>query len=131
MSGTLTVDLVEGVIVVRYDGRPTDEVFDAYLERYTELATRGVPYTAVYSTLSSSRIPLGGQARRQAAWMKRHQPIIREYCKGLAFSLNSPVMRGVFRGILALQPLAAEHVVVDNEALALAWAKGRLHPDPE
>jgi hypothetical protein len=131
VSGTVTVDLVEGVIVVRYDGRPTDEVFDAYLERYTELAMRGVPYAAVYSTLPTARIPLGGQARRQAAWMKKHQPIFRDRCRGLAFALGSPVMRGVFRGVLALQPLAAEHVVVDDEIIALAWAKGRLHAEAE
>ncbi|MCR9160742.1 MAG: hypothetical protein ACE37F_04100 [Nannocystaceae bacterium] len=126
MPDLLDVELDDGVIVVRYDGRPDDEVFQKYLQSYTDLVYRRVPYTAVYSTLPGARIPSGANARLQAAWMKREQPIIGQYCRGLAFALPSPLMRGVLRGVLTLQPLVADHIVVDNEAEAVAWARSRL-----
>jgi hypothetical protein len=122
----LDVQLDDGVIVVRYDGRPNDAAFNAYLERYTELVHRGQPYATVYSTLPDARIPTGSNARKQAAWMKNEREAIAGYCQGLAFALPSPVMRGVLRGILAMQPLGAEHIVVDDEAEAIEWARARL-----
>ena len=111
---------------MRYDGRPGDASFQAYLETYTDLVYRRVPYATVYSTLPGARIPSGANARQQAAWMKREQPMIGEFCQGLAFCLPSPLMRGVLRGILKMQPISAEFVVVDKEADAIAWAKARL-----
>ncbi len=122
----LDVELDERVIVVRYDGRPDEETFQAYLQTYTDLVYREVPYAAVYSTLPGARIPSGANARQQVAWMKREQPLVNRFCRGLAFSLPSPLMRGVLRGILKMQPIVSEYVVVDGEDEAIAWAKARL-----
>lgn len=126
MPDRLDVELDERVIVVRYDGRPDDETFRAYLQTYTDLVHRRVPYATVYSTLPGARIPSGANARQQAAWIKREQPIVTQFCRGLAFALPSPLMRGVLRGILKMQPIIADYVVVDGEDEAIAWAKARL-----
>lgn len=126
MQSQLSVDLDKGVIVVRYDGIPSDDMADAYLEQYTELVRRGVPYTSVFSSLPDARLPSAAQLRKQAAWVKEHRQITREYCRGLAFALRSPAMRGVLRALLTMQPFSAEHVVLRDEAEAIAWAKARL-----
>ncbi len=126
MADLLDVELDDGVIVVRYDGRPDDTKFQAYLQEYTDLVHRQVPYATVYSTLPGARIPSGANARLQAGWMKREQPSITQFCQGLAFALPSPRMRGVLRGILKMQPIIADYVVVDSEDEAIAWAKARL-----
>lgn len=126
MADLLDVELDDGVIVVRYDGRPDDAKFQTYLAEYTDLVHRKVPYATVYSTLPGARIPSGANARQQAAWMKREQPVVNQFCQGLAFALPSPLMRGVLRGILKMQPIIADYVVVDDEDEAIAWAKARL-----
>lgn len=122
----MDVTLDRGVIVVRYDGRPGDDVFEAYLRRYESLAGRGEPYATVYATASGARIPQPHHARLQAAWMKQHQPMLRDWCRGLGFSLSTPLMRGVLRAVLKMQPLAAEHAVFSTEDEAIAWARARL-----
>ena len=126
MADLFSVDLDDDVLVVRYDGRPDEVTFAAYLERYTALMHRGVPYAAVYATGPTARMPPASYAKRQANWMKEHRDTIAMHCRGLAFALPSPLMRGVLHAVLAMQPLGAPHVVVDEEAEAIAWAKGRL-----
>ena len=126
MTDLFSVDLDEGVLVVRYGGRPDDVAFEDYLERYTALMSRGIPYASVYSTMPSSRMPPVSYVKRQAAWMKEHSELAAKHCRGLAFALPSPLMRGVLRAVLAMQPLGAQHIIVDDEAEAIAWAKGRL-----
>lgn len=127
MPDRVHVDLDQGVIVVRYDGRPDEGEFRAYLDRYTELVKRGVPYATVYTSGSAARMPSPRQVRMQASWMKEYRDFASSLSKGLAFHLPSPVMRGVLRGILAIQPLGAQHVVVETEDEAMRWALARLN----
>ena len=126
MPDRLHVELTQGVILVRYDGRPDDAAFQAYLDRYTELLKRGVSYSTVYTTGPEARMPTSGQVRMQVRWMKEHRDLSSALSKGLAFHLPSPLMRGVLRGVLSIQPLGAEHVVVATEAEAMSWALARL-----
>ena len=126
MADLFSVDLEEGLVVVRYDGQPDEATFAAYLERYTALVSRGMPYAAIYVTMSGARMPPASYAKRQAAWMKEYAEVTGQYCRGLAFVLPSPLMRGVLRAILTMQPLGAPHVVLDDEQQALAWARARL-----
>jgi len=126
MPDRFDVELDDGVIVVRYDGRPTDSMFEDYLERYTTLLMRKVPYAAVYSSMPGARMPHPAHVRTLAKWMRDHRKVLLQCSRGLAFALPSPVMRGVLRGLLSIQPLAADHIVVNDEAEAIAWARGRL-----
>ncbi len=126
MPDLIQVELVQRVIVVRYDGRPDEAQFQTYLDQYTELLERGVPYSTVYTTQPGARMPSPRQVRMQASWMKEYRDRAASLSKGLAFHLPSPVMRGVLRGVLAIQPLGAEHVVVETEAEAMRWALERL-----
>ena len=126
MPDSVSVELVQGVIVVRYDGRPSDVEFRAYIDRYTELVKRGIPYATVYTTAPTARMPSPRSVRMQANWMKDHRDLAMSLNRGLAFHLPTPLMRGVLRGVLAIQPLGGEHIVVDTEAEALSWAHARL-----
>lgn len=130
MPDRILVEVDRGVIVVRYDGRPNESDFQAYLDRYTELLERGVPYATVYTTEPDARMPTPRQVRMQASWMKEYRDVAAALSKGLAFHLPSPLMRGVLRGVLAIQPLGAQHVVVETEAEAMRWALARLHENP-
>lgn len=120
------VELDDGVIVARHDGRPDDAAFDAYLDAFTELVMREIPYASVYSCSPGSRMPSVGQAKKQAAWIRDHRRVIETHCRGLAFSLPTPLVRGAFHAILSMQPFGVEHRVMENEQAAVAWAKQRL-----
>ncbi|MGH1344582.1 MAG: hypothetical protein ACRBN8_23690 [Nannocystales bacterium] len=130
MPDRFSVELAQGVIIARYDGRPDEAEFDAYLERYTDLVKRGVPYATVYTTGPDARMPTPRQVRLQAKWMKDHRDLAGSLNRGLAFHLPTPLMRGVLRGLLAIQPLGGEHVIVPTEAEAVAWALARLKANP-
>lgn len=127
MPDRVLVELIQGVIVVRYDGRPDEAEIRAYLDRYTELIKRGVPYAAVYTSAPGARMPGPRQVRMQAQWMKEHRDLASALNQGLAFHFPSPMMRGVLRGVLSIQPLGAQHVVVDTEDEAMRWALARLN----
>ncbi|MBV1862118.1 MAG: hypothetical protein KUG77_27115 [Nannocystaceae bacterium] len=126
MPDVVNVDLVDRVIVVRYDGRPDEVAFQKYLDQYTQLVTRGVPYATVYATMLTARMPTPREIRMQANWMKEYRDVAGQLCRGLAFHLPSPVMRGVLRGVLAIQPLGAKHMVVDSLDGAMSWANEQL-----
>lgn len=127
MPDRVHVELTQqGVIVVRHDGRPDEAAVQAYLDRYTELLKRGIPYATVYTSGPESRMPSSRQVRMQAGWMREYRDLASSLSKGLAFHLPSPLMRGVLRGVLSIQPLGAEHVVVQTEAEAMSWALARL-----
>jgi hypothetical protein len=47
----------------------------------------------------------------------------------MAFALPSPLMRGVLRGIMVLEPLPCPHTVVATESEGVSWVKARLWTD--
>jgi hypothetical protein len=67
--------------------------------------------------------------RLQAQFMKSYAEKIAERVVGVAFALASPLMRGVLRGVLMLQPMPCPHTVVGTEAEGVAWIKARLWTD--
>ncbi len=67
--------------------------------------------------------------RLQAEFMKNYREKIEQRVIAVAFSLPSPLMRGVLRGVLMLQPMPCPHTVVGTEAEGVAWVKARLWTD--
>jgi hypothetical protein len=65
----------------------------------------------------------------QAELMKSHRQLMEQRVVGVAFALPSPLMRGVLRGVLMLQPMPCQHTVVGTESEGIAWIKARLWTD--
>jgi hypothetical protein len=65
----------------------------------------------------------------QARFMKEYRETIEQRVVGVAFSLPTPLMRGVLRGVLMLQPMPCPHTVVGTEQEGVAWVKARLWTD--
>jgi hypothetical protein len=61
--------------------------------------------------------------------MKGYRELIEKRVVGIAFALPSPLMRGVLRGVLMIQPIPCPHTVVGTEAEGVAWVKARLWTD--
>jgi hypothetical protein len=130
MSQAIELDRsVPLVVIVRFTRGPTDEEFAQYLADYTKILESEPRFGAVFATTPNAPMTPGRQVRMQATFMKNYRALIEQRVVGVAFSLPSPLMRGVLRGVLMLQPMPCPHTVVGTEAEGVAWLKARLWTD--
>jgi len=130
MTAAIEIDRRQGlVVIVRFNRGPTDEEFARYLADYTKILEVEPRFGAVFVTTPSAPMTPARQVRMQAAFMKEYRPLIERRIVGLAFALPSPLMRGVLRGVLMIQPIPCPHTVVGTEAEGVAWLKARLWTD--
>jgi hypothetical protein len=65
--------------------------------------------------------------RRQADWIKQNVELLRRYSVGAALIIASPVVRGMLKAVLWLQPMPQPHFVTANVDQALDWLRTRFH----
>lgn len=130
MTSPIEIDRSQPLlVVVRFQGSSTDDEFRQYLADYTQVLQAEPRFGAVFATTPSLPMTPPRQVRLQAQFMKNHRELIEKRVIGIAFSLPSPLMRGVLRGVLMLQPIPCAHTVVGTEAEGVAWVKARLWTD--
>lgn len=130
MTGSIEIDRTQPLLViVRFHGAATDEEFQAYVDAYSKIVETEPRFGAVYVTAPNLPMTPPRQVRMQARFMKEASDKIAERVVGVAFSLPSPLMRGVLRGVLMLQPMPCPHTVVGTEAEGVSWVKARLWTD--
>lgn len=117
------------LVVVRFNRGPTDDEFRQYLADYTLVLEKEPRLGAVFVTTPEMPMTPPRHVRLQAQFMKQYRELIEQRVIGIAFSLPSPLMRGVLRGVLMLQPIPCPHTVVGTEAEGVAWVKARLWTD--
>ena len=114
------------LMVIRFSGSPTDEQFQAYLDRYERYLEKDQRYALVLVTEPNAPMTKSKHARMQAAWINEHYSRLGERCLGLAFVLPSPMMRGVLKAILSMQRLPVDYAVHGTEAEGREWANNQL-----
>jgi hypothetical protein len=130
MTTSIEIDRRQGlVVVVRFNHGPTDEEFKQYLAEYTGILEAEPRFGAVFVTAPTVPMTPGRHVRMQATFMKEYRELIEKRVVGVAFALPSPLMRGVLRGVLMIQPMPCPHTVVGTEAEGVAWLKARLWTD--
>lgn len=117
------------VVVVRFLRAATDSEFAQYLRDYTQVLETTPRFGAVFVTPEGLPMTPGRQVRMQARFMKDYAARIAERVVGVAFSLPTPLMRGVLRGVLLLQAMPCPHAVVATEPEGVAWVRARLWTD--
>jgi hypothetical protein len=117
------------LVIVRFHRGPTDREFEQYLSDYRAVLESDRRFGAVYVTAPSMPLTPPRQVRLQAGFMKEHRTLMEQRVVGVAFALPSPLMRGVLRGILMLQPMPCPHAVVTTEAEGVSWVRARLWTD--
>jgi hypothetical protein len=114
------------VIHVHYRRQHTDEEFEKLLQEYSRLMReRRQQYVLILETHHSSMTPVS-QARRQASWMKEVEGPLKKQVRGIALVLPSPVLRGVLKVVLQLQPMPVPYAVFRDAKEAMTWAEQRL-----
>jgi len=117
------------LVVVRFHRGPTDDEFRQYLVDYVQVLEQEPRLGAVFVTTPQMPMTPPRHVRWQAQFMKDYRAQIEERVVGIAFSLPNPLMRGVLRAVLMLQPIPCPHSVVGTEAEGVAWVKARLWTD--
>ncbi len=130
MTAPIEIDRSQSLlVVVRFLRGPTDDEFRQYIADYVQVLQTEPRFGAVFVTTPAMPMTPPRQVRMQAQFMKEHREQIERRVVGIAFSLSSPLMRGVLRGVLMLQPISCPHAVVGTEAEGVAWVKARLWTD--
>lgn len=130
MTPPIEIDRSQNLlVVVRFHRGPTDDEFRQYLADYTLVLEQEPRLGAVFVTTPEMPMTPPRQVRLQARFMKQYREQIEQRVVGVAFSLPSPLMRGVLRGVLMIQPMPCPHTVVGSEAEGVAWVKARLWTD--
>ncbi len=130
MTPSIEIDRSQNLlVVVRFHRGPTDEEFRQYLADYVQVLDSEERFGAVFVTTPAMPMTPARQVRMQARFMKSNRERLAERVVGVAFSLPSPLMRGVLRGVLMIQPMPCQHTVVGTEAEGVAWVKARLWTD--
>jgi len=117
------------LVVVRFLRGPTDDEFRQYLADYTQVLEAEKRFGAVFVTTPAMPMTPPRHVRLQAQFMREYRELIEKRVVGIAFSLPSPLMRGVLRGVLMMQSIPCPHAVVGTEAEGVAWVKARLWTD--
>jgi hypothetical protein len=117
------------LVVVRFLRGPTDDEFRQYLADYRQVLEAETRFGAVFVTTPAMPMTPPRQVRLQAQFMREYRRLIEERVVGIAFSLPSPLMRGVLRAVLMMQAIPCPHTVVGTEAEGVAWVKARLWTD--
>jgi hypothetical protein len=117
------------LVIVRFQRGATDDEFAQYISDYTKVLESTKRFGVAFVASPSLPLTPGRHARMQADFIKRYREQIAVRVVAAAFGLPTPLLRGVLRGILLLQPMPCPHTVVANEAEGVAWLKARLWTD--
>lgn len=118
------------VVVLTFHGVFSDATFDDYLDRLTEIARRPGVRALVYDIRASGVVP-ASQRRKMAEWMKRYQLLTVTGTAGMAFVVESAIVRGILTAILWMQPMACPHTVVADLETGIRWCEETLRKRAE
>lgn len=111
-------------------GMPSEEQFIAYLNTMADnmrYALARSEKTAVI--LDTTQAPVAGSPRTrklQADWLKEHNAGLRIACVGMAFVIQSALVRGAMTAVMWLQGMPYPHAVFGTLDQAEAYCVERL-----
>lgn len=110
--------------VVAFDGVPTDEEFQRYLDWMVDVAQRG-DHAMVLDATHAGLLP-PSQRQMQSRWMREYDELNRERTVAMSFVLPNPLLRGLLTALLWAQPMPCPFNVVSRRRSALDWCDAQL-----
>lgn len=118
------------MIVVEFHGTPDDNEFSAYLNRMDELqrspAASFRSIAIIQDTLNQQRAITASQRRKLITWQNVNQERIAQTVAGIAFVIDSAVVRGAATAILWLYRPVYDYAVFAGRGPAEEWALSKL-----
>jgi hypothetical protein len=125
-SASITIDDSQWpLLLIRFNGDPSPGHFAHYLASMSFYLQREEHFVCILDA-SLVRSATSEQRQLQAAWIREHVVLLRQWMLGSAHVITSPVIRLVTSLILHLQPLPTPHIVVPRMSEAVTWALGRM-----
>ena len=113
------------LVIYRFRGQVSLQEMDDYLARQDVMLARHQP-TLSLVLAEEAKLWEAAVLRRQAEWIKRNQETLRRYSLGAALVIQSPIVRGMLKAILWIQPMPQPYAVFSNVAAALGWLRERV-----
>lgn len=113
------------VLYVEVLGVPTDVAFAQFLRNYKTYLDRPEQYAVVFDARKAGNTP-PSQRKAMAQWIEANRERFSQRVKGVAFVIDTLLVRMMLRGILMLQPMPSPHTVVEKPEEATAWCRERL-----
>lgn len=114
------------VVTVTFTGATeTKENFHQYLNGLFHNYDRKEEFSLIFdASLASSPNPK--YQKMQAEWMKDHEKLVKTYCKGVAYVVPSPFLRGILKIIFGIQKNPVPFQVFRDMKPARQWAKSLI-----
>ncbi len=113
------------VRVVFTGQKPSEASFEQYLQEVTDQYASGEPLVVIFDGREAI-VPGLSYQRRQARWLKEHENMMKNQCRGTAYVISNPAVRTFLKGIFAIQPQPVPSKVFSTMEEAEAWVKGLL-----
>ncbi|MFP4090505.1 MAG: STAS/SEC14 domain-containing protein [Cyclobacteriaceae bacterium] len=127
MQPYVTFDMsLSPVVIITFTGNePTEENFQAYLDETLHLYDHKEPLSIVFD---ATQAPLPGlkYQKMQADWLKRHEQLMKNYCRGTAYVIPNALVRGILKAIFALQKQPVPYEIFPRREEGIRWAEDQL-----
>jgi hypothetical protein len=114
------------LLLLRFEGTPSPQQFEAYLTRMSSYLERRERYVVILDLLQTTIVGLQERCEQQSLWMKRHEAQLREWPLGVVIITDAIALRLLVRVILHRGPSSLSHLMVSRLAEAAIWAAERL-----
>jgi len=109
--------------------RLTGELSPQQVEDYFSMATRSLQrqewHVCIFD-VSALRLVSTEQRKRQVAWLKENEALMRQTVLGVAYIVTSPLIRLTVGAIFHFKPPPVPYAIVSRLEAAGAWAAMRL-----
>jgi hypothetical protein len=113
------------LVVFRFRGQVSLEELNVYLARQDVLLARN-ELTVQLVLAQETKLWETPVLRRQAEWIKINRDVLGRHSLGVALVIDSPIVRGMLKAILWIQPMPLPHAVFRTVEEALRWLRERV-----
>jgi len=118
------------VVHFEFIGRLSPEEITQYLADADALVAGSKPYACVMDG-TQMLVPEAEFVRRQARWIREHEQDMKRVNRGIAFVVQSTVIRGLVRAVMHFQELPVSYAWFSKLDDALVWAAARAAERPK
>jgi hypothetical protein len=114
------------IIKVVFTGEAaTQENFPVYLQQLKDNYNSRESIAIIFDA-TKAVLPGITYQKMQAKWLKEHEQLMKDYCKGTAYVLPNRIIRNVLSAIFAFQKQPVDYLVCKDLSEAEAWVRGQL-----
>ena len=113
------------LVIFRFRFRPSMDELERYLARQEDMLARKQPMISLVQA-EQAKLWETPVLRRQAEWIKEHEALLRQYSLGVAMVMQSPIVRGMLKAILWIQPMPQPYTVCSSVEEGLRWLRERV-----